>query len=273
MDYKLVVCDMDGTLLNSEGKVSDENKETLEALQEKGVHVAVATGRIFTSAKVYAKYLRIVTPIIACNGALVKDLKNNENVYESPLSKEDCLKIVDICRKKNLYFHFYSEDTFYTEKLENKSLKYSEWNKTQKEEDRIKIETIKDAKELLVNSEEKIYKFLVIDENTDLLEEVREELVKAGNIECSKSWYNNMEVMNRGVKKGTAVKNLAESLGIKPEEIVCIGDNENDISMLEYAGMGIAMGNAEDKVKQKANYVTDTNDESGVAKALKKFFF
>ena len=113
--YRLVVCDMDGTLLNSAGMVSERTKKALKKLFEKNIHVAIATGRIYTSARIYAKYLGLIMPIIACNGGIVKDLANDRIIYDSPIRKEDCLKIFDICKKNNIYFHFYTQDVFYTE--------------------------------------------------------------------------------------------------------------------------------------------------------------
>lgn len=273
MDYKLVVTDMDGTLLNSQGKVSEENKEVLNNLQDQGVHIAVATGRIYTSARVFAKYLGIKTPIIACNGAIVREIDENEPLYETHINKDDSIRIIDICRKYGVYFHFYTDNTFYTEKLTKSALKYSEWNKTLKEEDRINLELVGNPYDVVGDINTRIYKFLILDEDEILLKKMRKEFEEIQGIECCKSRYDNLEIMNKGVQKGTAVKNLAESLGIKREEVICIGDNENDISMLKYAGLGIAMGNAEEIVKETADYVTDINDNSGVAKALKKFLF
>lgn len=273
MKYKLVVTDMDGTLLNSQGQVSEENKEVLKKLQEKGVHIAVATGRIYASAKIFAKYLEVKTPIIACNGAIVRKIDDNEILYESPMKKEDCLKVLDICRKHNVYYHFYTDDTFFTEKLEKSALKYSEWNKTLNEKDRINLEVIEEPYQVIKDSNEKIFKFLILDDDIDLLRKIREELSQVPGIVCCKSRYDNLEIMNSGVEKGKAVKSLADSLGVKQEEVICIGDNENDISMLKYAGLGIAMGNAEEIVKSTADYITEINDNSGVAKALEKLFF
>ncbi|QEK11864.1 HAD family phosphatase [Crassaminicella thermophila] len=269
--YKLVVSDMDGTLLNSNNTVSENNKKALKELLEKNIHVAIATGRIYTSAKVYAKYLDIVTPVIACNGAIVRDLKDDKIIYESHIQKEDALKVLDVARKYNVYFHFYTADTFYTERLAYSSLKYSEWNKTLKEEDQIDIRLIKDSYKQIEVSDEKIYKIQMISDDQKLLNRVREELEKMGTLEICKSWHNNIEIMNKGVSKANAIDHLAKSLKVKKEEIVCFGDNENDISMLTYAGLGIAMGNAEDFVKERADYITDTNDEDGVANALRKF--
>ncbi|RKD27506.1 hypothetical protein SAMN02745883_00595 [Caminicella sporogenes DSM 14501] len=271
MKYKLIVTDMDGTLLNSQGNVSDENKKAMKKLLEKGGHIAIATGRIYTTAKVYAKHLGIVTPIICCNGAVVKDLRDDKKIYGNPISKEDSYKIIDICREHDLYFHFYSEDTIFGERMEYKILYFSEWAKTIKEEDTIKIKIIKDSREIV--EREIIYKFSIQTDDIKLLDQIAEILNKEKTIEVRKSLTNMLDIMNSGVSKGNAVKKLADSLGIKREEIIAVGDNENDISMIEYAGLGVAMANAEEKVKKIADYITDTNDNDGVAKVIYKFMF
>lgn len=269
--YRLVVSDMDGTLLNECGKVTERTKQALKRLLDNNVHVAIATGRIYTSAKVYAKYLDIVTPVIACNGAIVKDLHNNKIIYGSHIEPKTCFKIFDICREHDLYFHFYTEDTFYTEKLAFSSIKYTEWNKTMGEDEQIDIKIINDPYGLVSSFDEKVYKIQINTDDMNLLTKVRSILEGMEEVEISKSWHNNIEIMNKGVSKGSAVKHLAESLGVKREEIICLGDNENDISMITYAGLGVAMGNAEEIVKQSADYITLRNDEDGVVKALEEY--
>jgi len=269
--YKLVVSDMDGTLLNRKGMVSERNKRALKEILKKGVHVAIATGRIYTSAKVYAKYLGIVTPIIACNGAIVKDLHDDSIIYEKHIEPKDCFEVFDICRENQLYFHFYTADTFYTEKMEYSSLKYLEWNKTMNEKEQINIQIIDNPYELVSHFDERVYKIQINSDDMELLEKTRKNLEQIENFEISKSWFNNIEIMNRGVSKGNAVMHLAKSMGIKQEEVICFGDNENDISMLSYAGLGVAMGNAEELVKRSADHVTTSNDEDGVAEVIEKY--
>ena len=269
MKYKLIVTDMDGTLLNSKGEVSRENKEALQELQRRGIHVAIATGRIYTTARLYAKYLGIVTPIICCNGAIIKNLENNEIIYGSPIEREDCLKLIDMCKEENLYFHFYSEDTIFGEELKNKMLYFSEWGKTLKEEDRIKVEIVKDSKDIV--ERETVYKFAIQDEDMKLLDCISHRIRNSLDVESYKSLSNMLDIMNKGVGKGRAVEKLGKSLGIRSEEIITVGDNENDISMIQYAGLGVAMGNAEEKVKELSDFVTETNDNNGVAKVIERF--
>lgn len=269
MKYKLIVTDMDGTLLNSKGQVSDENKNVLKELNKKGIHVAIATGRIYTTVRVYAKHLGIVTPIICSNGSIVKNLEDNSIVYSNPLPIEYCNSLLDICKKNNINFYYFSEDTMYGEKLEGRLLYYSEWGKTLKEEERIHVKVVKDSRDIFKS--DIIYKFGLQSDNDDILKSVAKEINSIMDVETHKSLANMLDIMNKDASKGKAIEKLAKSLGVKREEVLAIGDNENDMSMLEYAGLGIAMGNAEDKVKDIADFVTDSNDNNGVAKAINKF--
>lgn len=268
MDYKLIVTDMDGTLLSNHHEVSEENREALKKAIAKGVKVAIATGRIYTSARNYAKLLDINTPIIACNGALIRENGTENVIYENKIENNSCIKIIDILDKYNIFYQFYSADTLYCKELNHSSLKYYEFNKSISEDMRINIVIDNNLEESIKDKD--ILKVIIIDEDKDILKKIKEELRDIDNIELCSSWHNNIEIMNKGVNKGHAVKRLAEFLGINREEIITFGDNYNDLSMIEYAGMGVAMGNAEDLVKEKANYITDKNTESGVAKALNK---
>jgi Cof subfamily protein (haloacid dehalogenase superfamily) len=120
--------------------------------------------------------------------------------------------------------------------------------------------------------ENEILKAIVLEEkDKETLFKVKEKLKALDKFEVVSSGDNNFEIMKKGSSKGSAVERLAESLNIRQEEIICIGDNENDLSMIRYAGLGIAMGNGVDLLKNEANYITDTNVNFGVAKAIRKF--
>lgn len=267
MKYKLIVTDMDGTLLSNHKEITEENKIALKKATEIGIKVAIATGRIYTSARYYANLLELDAPIIACNGAIIREEKTNNTLYKNAMNKDDCKKVANICDKYGIYYHFYNDTGFYCKELKYSSRQYSQWNETQTEENKVNIKVMDDTIKFIENTES-ILKFVVIDDDLDKLDKVRKELEKIDSVEVSKSWHNNIEVMNNGVSKGEAVKKLAEYFGVKQEEIITFGDNFNDLSMIEYAGMGVAMGNSEDKVKERSNFITDSNDKSGVAKAL-----
>ena len=265
MDYKLIALDMDGTLLNSHNRVSKRTYEAIKKAEEKGVSVILATGRLYESAKYYVEKLGLKNPIISSNGALVHDIDGNV-IYENLLGNKSLEEVLKILEDHKLYYHLYTTDTVYSKTIKLEMLKkfYSDFQG----ELLINTETFKDYRELLGL---KFNKLLSISESKEKLSKLEKDLKRIGKIEVTSSLANNLEIMNENVSKKTALKYLSKRLNIRPMEIVTIGDNKNDISMIEYAGLGIAMGNATNIVKLKADYVTDTNNDDGVAKAIEKF--
>ncbi|MDD3438848.1 MAG: Cof-type HAD-IIB family hydrolase [Clostridiaceae bacterium] len=269
LEYKMVVTDMDYTLLNKEKKVSDRNREALKRAADKGVHLVVATGRIYTSARIYAKLLGLDTPIIASNGAIIKDA--SKTIFRDILSKDTVREMLRLCNKYGVYCHFFTENTIYSEKLINVSLRYTEWNKYVGEEDQVKIRIVDDGEEIIEAAKSEVLKAVVFDDDDEKIQKLRDGIMETGIVSVSQSMKHNLEVMNKGVTKGNAVRILAQLYGINREEVIAIGDNENDISMIEYAGLGIAMGNAEECLKRAADHVTGDYQEDGVAEAIEKF--
>lgn len=267
MKYKLIAIDMDGTLLDSENNVSNRTKQAIIKAKEKDVHIVIATGRILKSALHYSKKLDLKNPIVASNGGIMIDEDANV-IYKKPLDKQAIREVVDCADKENIYCHLYDESRFYSSRKVQDVLDfYSEGSGSMK----IDLELFEEIDDILIEEDLNIYKLLFIDEDYNKLLSFREKISKVKNINISSSWSNNIEAMALDVSKGEALKKLCEILNIKPEEIMAIGDSENDLSMLNIAGLSIAMGNGSDKIKDKVDYITDTNDNDGVAKAIEKF--
>ncbi|EOC99912.1 Hydrolase (HAD superfamily) [Caldisalinibacter kiritimatiensis] len=273
MNYKLIAIDMDGTLLNSNKEISERNKKALKVATEKGVQVVISTGRIFTSARYYAKLLGLITPIISCNGAYVCEYHRKNVLYENPMETVDFKEIIKTLQENDFYYHFYDNENFYTRELNYSSSSYYNWNKKQKPGDRINIEIIDNPMELVEEKELKIYKIVAVDKDREKLDYIRKVLSKNKNIEIVSSWSDNIEIMNKGVSKGKALEKLCKIYNISKEQVIAIGDNYNDIPMLEFAGTAVAMGNGEEDAKKIADIVTDTNDNDGVAKAIEELIF
>ena len=267
----MLVTDMDYTLLNKDKDVSERNKKALKAAMEKGVHVVVATGRIYTSALYYAKLLGICTPIIASNGAIIREEHTDNTMYQCLLPEAAIKEMIRLTREKGLYCHFFSKDTIYTERLVNVSSRYKEWNKFLAEKDQVKIRLLDSFEDMTDYEKSEIFKAVVVDDDDDKLQYIRDEVLKTGIVTVSQSLKDNIEIMNKEVSKGNAVAKLAEIYNINPTEIITLGDNENDLSMIEYAGLGIAMGNAVQLLKDRADYVTTDYMDDGVAQAIEKF--
>jgi Cof subfamily protein (haloacid dehalogenase superfamily) len=272
MGYKLFVADMDGTLLNDNKEVTDKNIQTIKKLQDFGIKFAVATGRHDSMIKSYLKHLDLNVPVISCNGAIVREPYSDHVFLSEALPKEQSLDVIDRCKERNASFHIYGHESIFGEKLSHKMLYYHNLNKTLPSEERTKLVTVPDCKDIVLNEPEPLYKFLIIsDRNEDLLE-IIDRLGKIEGLAVCQSMPLLCDVMKDGVSKAYALQKLSESLGIKRNEIVAIGDQFNDIDLIEYAGLGIAVANAEDALKEKADMVTiANNNEDAVSEAIESF--
>jgi Cof subfamily protein (haloacid dehalogenase superfamily) len=249
MMYSLVAIDLDGTLLDMNKEISERNKATLQLAMKKGVKIVICSGRVYSGARIYAKHLNSKNPIIACNGAIISENTDGKVLYSNYMDTGDCLKILDICHKHDIYFHVYAGETMLTEKLGYNSLKYYERNKELPPKDRVDIQVVSNMEEKLKSIAGTVLKFVVASEDLELLKTVRDELADVETVDVTSSNYNNFEVINKGVSKGIALRRLSEILNIPSREMIAIGDNENDISMFRYAGLGIAMDNGEEYSK------------------------
>jgi Cof subfamily protein (haloacid dehalogenase superfamily) len=268
--YKLICLDMDGTLLNSEGQVSKRNINAVKAAHEKGVKVAVCTGRLFASARLYAELLEVKTPVITSNGAYIREKDRDDVIYKSVLGYENSMNILSVLKKYDVTFFYNSSEKVFMKKIDPDNA-YARINNTLPKDKQITLCEVKDWEETFKENQDEILKCICVDKDISKIAEVKQELLKLDGIEVVSSLNTNFEIMNKGTSKGRAVEILAGFYDIASEEIMCIGDNENDISMIKYAGLGVAMGNGEDFVKQAADFVTDTNNNDGVAKAIEKF--
>ncbi|MBZ9636759.1 Cof-type HAD-IIB family hydrolase [Clostridium sp. FP1] len=271
MDYKLICIDMDGTLLNDEKIISAKNLRAIKLASEKGVRIAVCTGRIFTSAEFFSELLGVKSPVIASNGAYIREKDRNEVVYKSTLGVEKCKKLLSVFRQYSLYPHYYTSNIVFTEKLIHSSCFYKEVNKTLPKDKQVEIVLVEDWDEIFEKYESEIFKGIAIDEDLEKLQNAKNQLKGMEDFEVVSSRFDNFEVMNRGVSKGNAVKILGDYYGINSKQIICIGDSENDLSMIKFAGLGVAMGNGNDAVKKTAQYITDSNNCDGVARVIEKF--
>lgn len=273
MDCKLICIDMDGTLLNDKKTINEENLETIKKATEKGIKVAVCTGRLFASARYFGAVLGVKSPIIASNGGYIRDRDSEKVIYEVELGYENCVELQKIVEKYDFKIFYNTPESVIAATGFPKNYDYVRHNEMVPDEFKVKLVDSKDIYASLKSEGDKVLKCICISEkgNRELIDKVKKEIRALNKYEVVSSGENNFEVMRKGISKGRAVKELAEFYNIKREEVMCIGDNENDLSMIEYAGIGVAMGNGSDLIKKTADFITDTNNNSGVAKAIEKF--
>ena len=260
---KAVALDLDGTLLNSRKEISEENKNILKKLSENGVEILIVTGRPYPITKKIAQSLEIPLTVICYNGARVMNLKTDEIIFEKVLEEKQVLKIIEFCRKNKKDLNLFQNDIWYVEDLESIGTKY--YKKNSKLEPTLKLFDTFDNLQMI--------KSIIIDEN-DILEKVEKELrdILGNTVHFTYSQDKYLEILNKDVNKGLTLKNVLEEKGIEMSECIAFGDAHNDLEMLELAGIGVAMGNAHEVIKNKVQYITETNDNDGVAKFLKNFY-
>ena len=270
--YKLVCIDMDGTLLNKQHEVSLENKKALKEALDKGVRIAISTGRVYPTIEIYSKLLGINVDVICSNGAYIKERDSGDVVFQSTLSEKLFNKIYELIKKYNFLAYFDTLEGIISETKIPSNDSYRLMNSWVNEE-KIKLYEVSDFREAFKDKKHSILKVILIQTLTSKsFEEAKDDLIE---ISCTgyivHSWNGALEIMEKGTTKGNAVQMLAKKLNIKKEEIMCIGDSGNDLSMLNEAGLAVVMGNAEDDIKKYADFITDSNENSGVAMAINKF--
>lgn len=273
MKYKLVCIDIDGTLLDKNSRISKTTKEIIKRVHDQGVHIVVSTGRMYTDAAYYSGLIGVKSPVIASNGAFIKEPDHDHIIYQRALGENLSLKILAVFRKYGIKPSYCTPDKYYYGNILFKIwyLAAKLWGRRSNRIDSEYVGSWTCWRNILHREKDHIVKCEIIHRNVYLLEKLINELRNMNELEIARSSKYNIEINRKGVSKGKAVEFLAKLYKLNRDEIIAIGDSENDISMLEYAGLGIAMGNALDIVKQKADYVTDSNDDEGAAKAISKF--
>lgn len=258
MSIKLVALDLDDTLLDNKRRISPKTAELIKKVREKGILVTLATGRMYSSALFYAKRLDMELPLITYQGALVKNSASGEVLYYKPLDPESAGKIADFFRQNQVHYNAYLGDNLYMEKITPEGRDYIDLTGIEAKFAENLAEEVKrtgSVKLMAISYDEK--KIL------DLEKKLRENYGEKFNITRSKPYF--LEVMHGKANKAEALKVVAEHYGIHKEEVLAVGDSYNDIEMLRWAGIGVAVGNAPQLVKEAADYVTFSNEEEGVA--------
>lgn len=287
--YKMVAIDLDGTMLNQYGIITEKTKDVIKRVQEKGVEVIIASGRAITSVKRFSKEINSEKYFISGNGAITYDIKNNRILYENVLKKQKALKIIKICEENSIYYNVYTENGIIAKSLNYNTLYYYKDNLTKPDENRTHINIVENVYDYIESKNEKILKIMICDEHKSVfnsivrkLKDVDEvevlevshmsrKIIKQGTEEIALEYFYT-EVSAKDVDKWSALEELMKIVDISKEELVTIGDNANDVKMIKNAGLGIAMGESAPYVKSVADEITLSNDEDGVAIILKKIF-
>ena len=268
---RMIGVDLDGTLLNSEKQLTAYTREVLKKAIEQEVAVVVATGRPFSGVPDELKHFPGMRYALTANGARILDMQKQKVVYENLLSGEIAEKVIDILKRHHAIHEFFVDGVGYMNEdgLKNVYAYFEDPHMAEYlQSTRIPV---KDVKEKLQTMKCEVDKLQGIFRNQKDKQEALEELNTLSGIVVTAAMDNNLEINKEGTNKGLGLLQLGKSLGISREEIMACGDGGNDVEMLKEVGFAIAMANAYDPVKTAADFVTVSNDEDGVAKAIERF--
>ena len=268
---RMIGVDLDWTLLNSEKQLTAYTREVLKKAIEQEVAVVVATGRPFSGVPDELKHFPGIRYALTANGARILDMQKQKVVYENLLSVESSEKVIDILRKHHAIHEFFVDGVGYMNEdgLKNVYAYFEDPHMAEYlQSTRIPV---KDVKEKLQTMKCEVDKLQGIFRNQKDKEEALEELNTLSGIVVTAAMDNNLEINKEGTNKGLGLLQLGKSLGISREEIMACGDGGNDVEMLKEVGFAVAMANGSDPVKKAADFVTVSNDEDGVAKAIERF--
>lgn len=260
---KMVVTDIDGTIANKEGNITDNVKKMIKKLSANGVKVVLATGRMFRATYPVLQELELDTPIICYQGGFIKNFKTNEVLYSKYTDVKLAHDVIDYFRANNVHINVYVDDVLFVEQDD-------EYIKNYIENRNIIYTVVDDLKKVEMN---RLHKVLGIDNNPDKITFVTEELKTKykDSLYIIRSTPYFCEVSNPDASKASSLCFLRDYWGIKPDEVLAIGDQDNDIDMIEVAGIGVSMGNGTEHLKNKADYITTSLNEDGFCHAMEKF--
>lgn len=270
-EIRLIAFDLDGTLLDDEKKLPERNRRALEACADRGIFLVPCTGRNKSGIPPEILTLRGIRYAVTLNGAGIEDLAAGENLGRCLLNSETALAIMDMAEEyPRIMYDAYidgsgiSEERFY-DHLEDFAIlpRIQELIRRTRRK-------VPDIREYIRSTNCSVDKVNMYFSDLKERELMRQHLMRFHDIFVSSSVYNNLEINGEGAEKGAAILRLAERLGVDRSEVMAFGDGENDYSMIEKAGIGVVMANGEERLKAAADYMTATNNESGVALALEK---
>lgn len=268
-DIRLIAMDMDGTLLNSQQTISPENARALQEARKQGIRLAICSGRSPGDIALFALENHMEDcALLSMNGTYCLHNAHEEEPFSEHLLEPDTLaKTIAVIREHRMPFACFAQNQVVI--VDNDAYGYDFW---------VSHSGGELAPKLLYNDEglhavweRGVNKIIVIGETQEAIEQARTALEAVPGLDVTSSWARNLELMPGGFNKGSAVRELAEALGLSAEQVMTFGDYDNDESMIAYAGLGVAMANATDCVKRASKLVTRSNDEDGVAWAIRKY--
>ncbi len=287
--YKMIAVDLDGTMLNSYGEVTENTKRVVKQTIQRGTDVVIASGRSIDSIKSIAEEIGSSQYMIAGNGAVVYDIKTNQILYEKYIPKSKAIDIIKTCEQNSIYYNVYTNKSIIADSLRYNVLYYYKENLKKEEAKKTRITLVDNVPKYIEEMKnEKIMKIFICDRTKSVFNSIvkkfsdlsdldvldvshmSRKVIKQGTVDIPIEYYYT-EISMKNVDKWNAIQFLMNKLGIQKEEVMTIGDNMNDKKMIQEAGLGVTMKGSSPSVTEVADFITEDNNHEGVAKAIERF--
>lgn len=270
MQYRAIAFDLDGTLLTPDGKILPENLAAIEKVKQRGIQIFIVTGRHHTAAIPYYKQLNINTPLICCNGTYSYDVTNNQVINGNPFTFSQVQKVLELAEKSDIHLLMYTRDAMtFTERNPHMD-KFITWVESCPEDVRPRVEQLVNFYYPVAN-QEMIWKFVISHADPEVIKTAVAQLPD-NEFSCEFSWFDRADISAHGNTKGRRLLEVLKQYQLSADETVAFGDNFNDLTMLQNVGLGIAMGNAEEGVKQQVKQVIGANHSPAIANTINTLF-
>lgn len=286
--YKFVAIDIDGTLLNSRGQLSQRTKEAVRRVTKLGTKIVLTSGRVTSSTKKIAEELNADRFIICDNGASIYDREEEKLLYEAHIDKETILKILDTCITNNIYYMVFTPTKIIVKDLKHMALAFYKQRHHCRDEATGMNEIVYGGREYVEGLDEHFTRIIVCDQDRPIFNSIVNRLKEYDSLDLMAPphvankkivedgkeifiSYSYAELLPKNTNKWVAIETLIDKLNIKPFEVIAIGDNFNDIEMIKNAGLGVAMNNGSPVAKEVAAVVAPSNDKDGVAVVLEQY--
>jgi len=273
--YKVFATDMDGTLLNNKKEISEVNLKAMRDLHKAGIEVVICTGRSFSAVKKYLDQLDFPCWIIINNGSVIRN-KGREIISTTYIKQVVLQNVIKVLEDEEVYFYASDENYVYIKSIYNRIKMLHDYI-SRVEKSKIKAFWRPIYNVLFSNTHKrvnynsfiqnggKITSIFAVCRNSEKINKIKARLTDIEGIDVSSSGKDNIEILDKAATKAHGLAKLLSKLSISSHEMIAVGDNFNDLTMIKYAGLGVAMGNGELEIKENADWVTKSNEEDGVA--------
>jgi Cof subfamily protein (haloacid dehalogenase superfamily) len=251
MTYRVIALDLDGTLLDRQKRILPESLAVLAEARAQGVKVIVVTGRHHVAIHPFYQALQLDTPAICCNGTYLYDYHARKVITSDPMDKIKAKKVVDLLEHHGIHGLLYIDDAMLYQHLNGHVSRSIVWGEALPQGQRpniVKVDSLRDA----ADQANSVWKFATSHEDLNALRAFAKQVEDDLGLACEWSWHDQVDVAKQGNSKGRRLQEWVESQGMSMADVIAFGDNYNDLSMLENVGLGVAMGNADDAIKQRA---------------------